>query len=94
MEPGRRLAWTAWQPIRGGKRALEVHWEIELESQNGDARGTQRSHWIPRHQMSGPGMLEDSIAEGVEEGLNRLKALLERRQRSGNGVAAGVGQGR
>ena len=93
MEPGQRLAWTAWQPIRGGKRALEVHWEIELEPQNGATRVTQRSHWVPKHKMSDPSMLEDSIAEGVEEGLNRLKALLERRQRSGNGVAAGVGQG-
>lgn len=95
MAPGRRVAWTAWQPIRGGKRALEVHWEIELEPQNGATRVTQRSHWVPKHKMSDPSMLEDSIADGVEDGLNRLKELLEGRQASGNnGATAGVASAR
>lgn len=94
MEPNRRFAWTAWQPIRGGKRAVEVHWEIELEPHNGATRVTQRSHWIPRHKMSDPTMLEDNIADGVEENLSRLKRLLERRQRGANGTTADVAEKR
>lgn len=94
MEPGRRLAWTSWQPIRGGRRAIEVHWEIELEPENGATRVTQHSHWIGKHRMSDPSMLEDIIADGVEDGLNRLKALLEGRQPSGNGATVGAFQDR
>lgn len=78
MEPGKRFAWTSWQPIRGGNRALEVHWEILLEPQDGSTRLTQRSHWIPKHRMSDPTMLEDSIAQGVEENLTQLREILER----------------
>lgn len=78
MEPDRRFAWKSWQPIRGGKRAMEVQWELLLEPQNGSTRVTQRSHWIPKHSMSDPTMLEDNIADGVAENLARLKEILER----------------
>jgi len=77
MDPGERLAWKSWQPIRGGDRALEVDWEISLESQNGGTRVTQRSHWVSKHPMSDPTMLEDSVKNGVANNLNKLKEILE-----------------
>ena len=84
MEPGRRLAWESWQPIRGDKRALEVHWEIVLEPQNGSTVVTQRSHWIPRHKMSDPSMLAESIDREVTDNLSRLKRIVERNGNQGN----------
>ena len=77
MEPNRRLAWKSWQPLRDGKRALEVDWEIVLEPENGGTRLTQRSQWVGKHSMSNPSMLADEVAYEVEDNLERLKQILE-----------------
>ena len=77
MEPGKRFAWKSWQPLRGGDRALEVDWELLLEPENGSTHLTQRCHWIPKHSMSDPTMLEDSVKNGMAKNLNHLKEILE-----------------
>ncbi|MDX1664067.1 MAG: SRPBCC family protein [Candidatus Promineifilaceae bacterium] len=77
MEPARRLAWKSWQPIRGGKRAVEVEWEILLEPENGGTRLIQRSHWVGKHSMSDPSMFADEADHELEDNLGRLKQILE-----------------
>ena len=77
LEPGHRVAWQAWMPMRGDKRFQEVHWEIVLEPQNGSTRVTQRSHWIPKHWLANPSAFADIVASEVEKNLASLKKTLE-----------------
>ena len=86
LEPGRRLAWEAALPLKGGGTFMKADWEILLEPQNGATEVIQRYHYKPQHDLAKNAESErsaKSTAEEIDENLARLKEILE-------GGAAGV----
>jgi len=82
LEPGRRLAWEAALPIRGGDYFMKADWEILLEPRNGGTLVRQRYHYKPQHNLAKNAESEEmaqSTAEEVDENLARLKEILEGR---------------
>lgn len=82
LEPGRRLAWEAALPLKGGDYFMKADWEILLEPQNGSTRVRQRYHYKPQHGLAKRAESEQSAkstAEEVDGNLARLKEILEGR---------------
>jgi hypothetical protein len=85
LVPGRRLAWTAAAPLKGGGYWMEMDWELALEPENGATRVRQRYHLKPEHKLMK--MMGAQAAEGFREeadaNLARLKEILEGRAAAG-----------
>jgi uncharacterized membrane protein len=82
LEPGKRLAWNAFQPLRNGEIGVRSEWIVEFEEQNGATKVTQRYHFIPlNHRVQR--MMKDErkaarmIGEEVALNLGHLRQILE-----------------
>jgi uncharacterized protein YndB with AHSA1/START domain len=85
LEPGRRLAWAAAAPLKGGGYLMKMDWEIVLEPQNGATRVRQGYHLKPEHKVMkimGERAAEGTVEE-VDANLARLKDILEGRAAAG-----------
>jgi hypothetical protein len=83
-DPPNRLAWKASLSFRNGDVAVRSEWVIELESQNGSTKLTQRYQYTPIHEQSKK-MMSDVpktlaiIDKEIDGNLAQVKEILEER---------------
>jgi uncharacterized protein YndB with AHSA1/START domain len=76
LEPGRRIAWRAYMPRRGGNGTFnQSEWQILLEPRDGGTHLVQRFRYLPQH-WAARGMVGQAtdVVASTASNLARLKA--------------------
>ncbi len=83
LEPNERVAWTAHMPNKQGKKLMQMHWELQMEGENGTTKVIQRCEIDPPADSPFMGMINEDAAKRTEDesaaNLARLKSVLEHR---------------
>lgn len=83
LEPNERVAWTAHLPNKQGKKLMQMHWELQMQGENGTTKVIQRCEIDPPADSPFTGMINEDQAKRAEAesmaNLARLKSVVERR---------------
>lgn len=83
LEPYERVAWTAHLPNKHGEKLMQMHWELQLQGENGATKVIQRCVIDPPEDSPFIGMVNEDQKKMTEAestaNLARLKSVVESR---------------